>query len=213
MILNELQIIERLTRDDQSRLSIKPIISLKHQLGASSIDLRLGTEFKVIRRQEYTHLDPLRETGLIELDVKKYTEDVVIRFHPQYGGFVLHPGEFALGSTLEYICLPNDLAGRLEGRSSWSRMGLMVHVSGGFIDPGYHGTITFELCNTGRVPLQLFVGLRLAQLAFYEISESLTPYSEKGESKYFGQATTASSRFYKDYEFDVLRKLNESKVM
>ena len=169
MILNELQIIERLSRDDKTRISIKPLIYLRGQLGPSSIDVRLGTEFKVIRRQQYTHLDPLRKKQDIELDVKKYTEEVLVRFHPKYGGFVLHPGEFALGSTLEYICLPNDLAARLEGRSSWSRIGLQVHVTGGFIDPGFCGTITFELCNLGKVPLPLYVGLRVAQLAFYDV--------------------------------------------
>lgn len=210
MILNELQIIERLSRPDVTRISIKPLIDLRGQLGPSSIDVRLGTEFKVIRRQQYTHLDPSEKTReKIGLDVKKYTEEVLVRFHPQYGGFVLHPGEFALGSTLEYICLPNDLAGRLEGRSSWSRVGLQVHVTGGFIDPGFHGTITFELCNLGTVPITLYVGLRVAQLAFYEVLESLEPYPEKMYSKYFGQAGTGASRFYKDYEFDILRKLRK----
>lgn len=208
MILNELQIIERLTRDDETGISIKPLIDLKRQLGPSSIDVRLGTEFKVIRRQEYTHLDPSKKSlAQTERDVKRYTEEVLVRFHPRYGGFVLHPGEFALGSTIEYICLPNDLAARLEGRSSWSRIGLMVHVTGGFIDPGFHGTITFELCNLGKVPLQLYVGLRVAQLAFYEISESLKPYPEKMHSKYFGQAGTVASHLYADYEFDILRKI------
>lgn len=207
MILNELQIIERLSRPDETRISIKPLIDLKSQLGPSSIDIRLGTEFKVIRRQEYAHLNPLKNKEKVKLDVKKYTEEVLVRFHPKYGGFVLHPGEFALGSTLEYICLPNDLAGRLEGRSSWSRIGLQVHVTGGFIDPGFRGTITFELCNLGTVPITLYVGLRLAQLAFYEISESLKPYPEKMYPKYFGQAGTEASRFYEDYEFDILRKL------
>ena len=210
MILNDLQIIERLTRDNETRISIKPLIDLESQLGPSSIDVRLGTEFKVIRRQEYTHLNLLDDKKEAELDVKKYTEEVLVRFHPKYEGFVLHPGEFALGSTLEYICLPNDLAARLEGRSSWSRIGLMVHVTGGFIDPGFHGTITFELCNLGKVPLQLYVGLRVAQLAFYETSESLKPYPKKMRPKYFGQAGTIASRFYEDYEFDILRKLKSS---
>lgn len=210
MILNELQIIERLSRDDKTRISIKPLIDLKRQLGPSSIDVRLGTEFKVIRRQEYTHLDPSRtETRKIELDVKKYTDEVLVRFHPRYDGFVLHPSEFALGSTLEYICLPNDLAARLEGRSSWSRIGLQVHVTGGFIDPGFHGTVTFELCNMGKVPIVLYVGLRVAQVAFYEVLESLKPYAEKMYSKYAGQAGTGASRFYADYEFDILRELRE----
>lgn len=211
MILNELQIIERLTRTDETRIKIKPLIDLKHQLGPSSIDVRLGTEFRVIRRQEYTHLDPSskKSPAQIERDVKRYTEEVLVRFHPKYGGFVLHPGEFALGSTLEYISLPNDIAARLEGRSSWSRIGLMVHVTGGFIDPGFHGTITFELCNLGKVPILLYVGLRLAQLAFYEVLESLRPYPEKIYQKYAGQAGTGVSRFYEDYEFDILRQLHK----
>lgn len=107
MILNELQIIERLTRDNETRISIKPLIDLKSQLGPSSIDLRLGTEFKVIRRQEYTHLDPLKAKQKVELDVKKYTEEILVRFHPKYEGFVLHPGKFTLGSTLVFGMKPN----------------------------------------------------------------------------------------------------------
>jgi len=209
VILNELQIIERLTRADESGIVIKPIINLKNQLGPSSIDVRLGSEFKVIRRQRYTHLDPVRveEVKQIERDVKRYTEEVLVRIHPKYGGFVLHPGEFALGSTLEYICLPNDLAARLEGRSSWSRLGLQIHITGGFIDPGFRGSITFEFCNLGTVPVLLYVGLRVGQLAFYEILESLKPYSEKVRPKYARQVGTGTSLYYEDSEWAILRKL------
>lgn len=209
MILNELQILERLSRQDRTRIVIKPLVDLRRQLGPSSIDVRLGTEFKVIKHQRYAHLDPLEDPRSLERDVKRYTEEVSARFRPQNGGFVLHPGEFALGSTLEYVCLPNDLVARLEGRSSWSRIGLQIHTTAGFIDPGFQGTVTFELCNLGSVPVTLYVGTRVAQLAFYEAVESLKPYGEKMYSKYFRQAGTVPSRFYEDYEFEILRKLRD----
>lgn len=210
MLLNELEIVERLTRDDETRISLKPLIDLRSQLGPSSIDVRLGTEFQVIKPQQYTHLDPAKEDEeKVRLRIMRYTDHIQARFHPRYGGFVLHPGEFALGSTLEYINLPRDIAARLEGRSSWSRIGLQVHVTGGFIDQGFCGAVTFELCNLGKVPLQLYVGLRVAQLAFYETTTTLKSYPEKTYTKYGGQASTGSSQLYKDKEFECLRKLQE----
>jgi dCTP deaminase len=205
MLLNELQIVERITRNDRKRIIVTPIIDLKAQLGPSSLDVRLGSHFRIVKSQLDTHLNPLQPEEFIERDVSRYTELLTVSENPKNGGFVLHPGTFVLASTLEYIRLPNDIAARLEGRSSWARIGLLVHATAGFVDQGYSGTLTFELCNLGTMPIKLFVGLRLAQLCFYQTAESLLPYSKKPYAKYAGQIGPAPSYFYKEPEFETLR--------
>lgn len=209
MLLNEIQIIERLTRNDRRKIVVTPIIDLRAQLGPSSLDIRLGSSFRVVKSQLYTHLNPTKQEEKIERDVKRYTELLTVSGDPLKGGFILHPGTFVLASTLEYIRLPNDITARLEGRSSWARIGLLVHATAGFVDQGYSGTLTFELCNLGSMPIKLFVGLRLAQICFYETMESLHPYSERPYQKYMGQIGPAASSFYKEPEFETLRHLLE----
>lgn len=207
--LNELEIIERLTRDhdDPRRLTIAPIVDLESQIGASSIDVHLGTEFRITKQQLYTHLNLFEEKSELERQTVRYMELVTIRGHPKHGGFILHPGHFALGSTLQYVCLPDDLSARLEGRSSWGRLGLQIHSTAGLIDPGFKGTITYELTNLGTAPIVLYAGLRVGQLAFYTINESLLGYSKKRYSKYQFQTGPAPSRFYEDKEIEILRSL------
>ena len=205
MLLNELQIVDRLTRSDRKRIIVTPIIDLKAQLGPSSLDVRLGSNFRIVKSQLYTHLDPTKQEEKIERDVRRYTELLTVSEDPQKNGFILHPGTFVLASTLEYIRLPNDITARLEGRSSWARIGLLVHTTAGFVDQGYSGTLTFELCNLGMIPIQLFVGLRIAQICFYETAESMHPYAKKPSAKYMGQIGPAASAFYKDPEFQILR--------
>ncbi len=205
MLLNELQIVDRLTRSDRKRIVVTPIIDLKAQLGPSSLDVRLGSNFRIVKSQLYTHLEPTKPKEEIERDVNKYTEMLTVSEDPLEGGFVLHPGTFVLASTLEYIRLPNDITARLEGRSSWARIGLLVHTTAGFVDQGYSGTLTFELCNLGSIPIKLFVGLRLAQICFYETMESLHPYAKRPYAKYMSQIGPAASAFYKDPEFQILR--------
>jgi dCTP deaminase len=207
MLLNELQIIERLTRNDRKKIVVTPIINLRDQLGPSSLDVRLGSNFRIVKSQLYTHLDPTQREEVIERDVKRYTELLMVSEDPQKKGFILHPGTFVLASTLEYIRLPNDITARLEGRSSWARIGLLIHATAGFVDQGYSGTLTFELFNLGSIPIQLFVGLRLAQLCFYETAETLHPYVKRPYAKYMGQIGPAPSYFYKDPEFKKLRDL------
>jgi len=205
MVLNELQIIDRLTRRDRKQVIVTPILDLKAQLGPSSLDVRLGSNFRIVQSQRYTHLEPKRSEEELERQVKNYTELIIVSDDKNDAGFVLHPGIFALASTLEYIRLPNDIAARLEGRSSWARLGLMVHATAGFVDQGFSGTLTFELFNLGTIPIKLFVGLRLAQLCFFETNESLRPYTQKPYAKYRSQFGTSASSFYKDPEFQVLR--------
>lgn len=210
MLLNELQIVERLTRNDRKRIVITPIIDLRAQLGSSSLDVRLGSNFRIVKSQLYTHLDPTKQEEEIERDVERYTELLTVSEDPRKNGFILHPRTFVLASTLEYIRLPNDITARLEGRSSWARIGLLVHATAGCVDQGYSGTLTYELYNLGSIPIQLFIGLRLAQLCFYETEESLHPYAKRPYAKYMGQFGPAPSYFYKEPEFRKLRSSLET---
>ena len=210
MLLNDLQIIDRLTRSDRKRIVVNPIIDLNAQLGPSSLDVRLGSNFRIVKSQLHTHLEPTKPEEEIERDVSNYTEMITVSEDPFKGGFVLHPGTFVLASTLEYIRLPNDITARLEGRSSWARIGLLVHATAGFVDQGYSGTLTFELCNLGLTPIKLYVGLRLAQLCFYQTMESLHPYANRPYAKYMGQIGPAPSYFYKEPEFRILRGLRKT---
>ena len=113
---------------------------------------------------------------------------------------MLHPGEFALASTLEYISLPLDIAGRLEGRSSIGRLGLQVHATAGFVDPGFYGTLTFELINSGRIPLTLSPGERLGQICFFRVLDVQVGYADKLYAKYFGSHGVELSKKHADPE-------------
>src|SRR5690606_13186643 len=128
----------------------------------SSIDVRLDRWFRVFNNTKYTHIDPSQQqdelTSLVEV--------------PDGEPFVLHPGEFVLASTLEVVTLPNDLAGRLEGKSSLGRLGLLTHSTAGFIDPGFSGHITLELSNVANLPITLWRGLKIGQLCLFRLSSS-----------------------------------------
>ena len=201
MILSETEILRRLYCDRD--LVITPILNPAKQIGPTSIDLRLGTEFKVPRTARHTHLEPRRPLSEIRREVERLTDTV--RIGPEEP-FVLHPGEFALASTLEYICLPTTLAARLEGRSTWGRLGLQVHSTAGFVDPGFEGILTFELQNMGKLPLKLFAGIRIGQICFFHCAATTIPYKRRPGSKYAEKIGSVSSLFFEDYEFGVIRE-------
>jgi dCTP deaminase len=208
MILNELQITKRmLDEDPKRRIILTPIIDAQQQFGPSSIDLRLGTRFKVAMNTRYTHIDPLSDKE--NMRRATYTRDVYVG---PLKCFVLHPGEFALGSTLEFIRLPHDIAARLEGRSTWGRLGLQIHSTAGFVDPGFRGALTFELQNAGKVPISLYAGMRVAQISFYESKESQLPYGRKKYAKYSDKMGTVGSKYDEDPEFTMFRKLKKEKL-
>ena len=152
----------------------------------ASVDLRLARSFRVFSRHRHTHIDPLRgQEGLTEL--------VEVE---EGGRFALHPGEFVLGSTLERVRVPADLVGRLEGKSSLGRVGLIIHSTAGYIDPGFEGQITLELSNVAAVPILLYPGMRVAQISFLTMTTAAErPYASPGlESKYQGQVGPTESR-------------------
>jgi len=200
MVLSDREIVESLLKRE---IIVTPLMNAKKQIGSSSIDVRLGTEFKLIRLIKQTHFD-LSRREKIGRQVLEYTEIVHVR---PLEAFILHPGEFALGSTLEYIVLPNNIAGRLEGRSTWGRAGLQVHSTAGLIDPGYEGILTFELHNMGKLPLPLYAGVRIAQIIFHRCTPVTQSYVAKSEPKYAKSTEIKDTTFYEEYEYQQIQKL------
>lgn len=162
---------------------------------ASSWDFRLGKHFKVYKKSNLAILDPFKMDSMEDL-TKLYTID-----EPGVP-FVVHPGDFVLGVTYEKVKLPDDLVARVEGRSSLGRLGIIVHSTAGFIDAGFEGTITLEITNINNVPVALYPGMRVCQLAFETMSSPAeVPYSMKASSKYQGQELPQESRISNDPEF------------
>jgi dCTP deaminase len=158
----------------------------------SSVDVRVDRFFRVFRNARYPYIDvktPMEElTELVEID------------DPE--PFILHPGEFVLGSTLERVTLPDDLVARLEGKSSLGRLGLLIHSTAGFIDPGWDGHVTLELSNVANLPITIYVGMKIGQLSFVQMTEaSETPYGSAAlGSKYKGQTGPTPSRYWQNFE-------------
>ncbi len=153
----------------------------------ASIDLRLGNTFRVFHNYKVTAID-LRETP------SNLTERIEVGDEEP---FVIHPGEFCLGRTLEHVELPDDIVARIEGKSSIGRLGLIVHATAGFCDPGWRGTLTLELNNLTRVPIRLYAGLAIAQLSFMTLdAPALKPYGHEDlGSHYQGQVEATESRY------------------
>jgi dCTP deaminase len=152
----------------------------------SSVDVRLDRFFRVFENHRYAVIDPsVEQPGLTRM------------VEPEGGEpFILHPGEFVLGSTLEAVSLPDDVAARLEGKSSLGRLGLLVHSTAGFIDPGFTGHVTLELSNVASLPVKLWPGMKIGQLCFFQLSSPAEePYGNKANgSRYQGQRGPTPSR-------------------
>ena len=174
---------------DSGRLVLEPFDDVMVQ--PSSIDVRLDRFFRVFNNTRYTHIDPSSQQ-----------DDLTSLVEPQGDEpFVLHPGEFVLGSTFELVTLPDDLAGRLEGKSSLGRLGLLTHSTAGFIDPGFSGHITLELSNVANLPITLWPGMKIGQLCLFRLSSSAEfPYgSAQAGSRYQGQRGPTPSRAYLNF--------------
>jgi dCTP deaminase len=197
MLLSEIDVARRLLDpDDKKRLVITPIVNAREQFGPSSFDVHLGTDFRQLENLNKSSI--LLDRELSKEDEALYTTKVLLS---AANSVYLHPGEFVLAATLEYFKFPDDLAGRIEGRSSWGRLGLLVHATAGFVDPGYEGALTFELSNVGRLPIELKPGLRLGQVCFFQMSRpSLIPYAKKHRAKYLGAPGVQGSRAHADPE-------------
>ena len=171
------------------RLRVEPLGDSAVQ--PASVDLRLGRQLLVFQN----HLEPYID---VKQDMAHLTAPVEI---DEINPFVLHPGEFVLGMTLEYVELPDDLVGRLDGKSSLGRLGLVVHSTAGFVDPGWQGNLTLELSNLATLPIYLYYGMKSSQISFMRLSSPAEqPYGSKGlGSKYQGQRGPTASRFFQGF--------------
>jgi dCTP deaminase len=160
----------------------------------SSVDVHVDRYFRVFRNDTTPYIDPKRAqedlTELVEVEDDK--------------AFILHPGEFVLGSTRERVALGTDLVARLEGKSSLGRLGLLIHSTAGFVDAGWDGHLTLELSNVANLPIAIYPGMKIGQVSFLRMtSEAETPYgSETAGSKYKGQRGPTPSRYYLNFERD-----------
>ncbi len=176
------------TRIQAGDIKLEPFDPLAIQ--PCSVDVRLGQEFLVFRNNGRTHIDPFEDMS-----------DLMERVIPKNGDpFVLHPGEFALADTWEHVTVPTDLVARVEGKSSLARLGIIVHTTAGFIDAGFNGTVTLELANMATLPITLYPGMKIGQLAFETLlSPAEVPYGTgKLGSKYLGQTGPTASQYFKN---------------
>jgi dCTP deaminase len=163
-------------------------------LQPSSVDLHLDRSFRVFRNNRYPYID-------VRAPQPDLTELLTIQDDEP---FILHPGEFVLGQTLEWVELPNDLVARLEGKSSLGRLGLLIHSTAGYVDPGWKGNLTLELSNVANLPIALYHGMRIGQISFFEMSSPVDrPYgSPELRSRYQGQKEPTASAFHQDFVQD-----------
>jgi dCTP deaminase len=174
---------------EEGRIEIDPYDS--GLLQPSSVDVRVDRYFRVFRNNLYPFID-----------VKQAQEDLTELVEVDGDPFILHPGEFVLGSTLERVRLPDDLVARLEGKSSLGRLGLLIHSTAGFIDPGWDGHVTLELSNVANLPITIYPEMKIGQLSFMELTEAAaSPYGSGAiGSKYQGQKGPTPSRYYRNFE-------------
>ena len=186
MLLSDRDILAEI---DAKRVQLDPFDAAMVQ--PSSVDVRLDRFFRVFENHRYPHIDPAEEQPDLTRMVEPAGEEP----------FILHPGEFVLGSTYELVSLPDDVAARLEGKSSLGRLGLLTHSTAGFIDPGFSGHVTLELSNVATLPIKLWPGMKIGQLCFFRLSSPAEhPYgSAKYGSRYQGQRGPTPSRSFKNF--------------
>jgi dCTP deaminase len=157
----------------------------------SSVDLRCDSVFRVFENHKYALIDPKAQQEDLTTEVAATPDQP----------FMLHPGEFVLGSTLEVVGLADDIVARLEGKSSLGRIGLLIHSTAGFIDPGFKGQVTLELSNVANLPIAIYPGMKIGQVSFYQLTTAAeNPYGSPGSgSKYQGQSGPTPSRIHKDF--------------
>ena len=169
------------------KIVIKPLPDLKTQLGSCSIDLKLGNSFRVFEHSRHAYIDPFK---------KDISDDVTREITIKKGEpFIIQPGDFVLATTIEYLEVPDDLTGRLEGRSSIGRLGVVIHSTAANIECGFRGHITLELANMGKMPVALYPNMRICSLSFEQLSSPAeVPYYKKKMAKYVGQKGPGESK-------------------
>jgi dCTP deaminase len=175
---------------ESGRVRIRPYDPA--DLQPSSVDLHLDRSFRVFRNNRYPYID-------VRAPQPDLTEMIQVADDEP---FILHPGEFVLGQTLEWVELPDDVVARLEGRSSLGRLGLLIHSTAGYVDPGWKGNLTLELSNVANLPIALYFAMSIGQISFFKMSSAAErPYGSRGlGSKYQGQSQPTASAFHEDFE-------------
>lgn len=168
-------------------IRITPQPDLAAQLGSNSLDLRLGNSFRVFEHSKYAYIDPFDTASNAAV-----TRELMVQENER---FIIQPGDFVLGTTIEYVEIPDDMTGRLEGRSSIGRLGIVIHSTAGSIECGFQGKITLEIANMGKMPVALYPGMRICALSFEKLSSpAAVPYYKKKSAKYANQAGPGESR-------------------
>ena len=175
---------------EAGRIEVEPLGD--NAIQPSSIDLRLASQFRIFRNHTRGIID-------VKEDLSDLTEMVEM---PGEEPFILHPGEFVLGSTLERVKVPNDLVARIEGKSSLGRLGLLIHSTAGFVDAGWNGQLTLELSNVASLPITLYPGMKIGQMSFMQMTtEADNPYgSGEVRSKYQDQVGPVASRYWENFD-------------
>ena len=192
MLLSDRDIRAEITA---GRVAVEPFAESMVQ--PSIVDVRLDRFFRVFENHKYSVIDP-------SIEQSELTREVIVEPNEH---FILHPGEFVLASTYEIITLPDDIAGRLEGKSSLGRLGLLTHSTAGFIDPGFSGHITLELSNVANLPVKLFPGMKIGQLCLIKLSSPAEhPYgSAVYASRYQGQRGPTASRSWINFHQTIIQ--------
>lgn len=187
MVLSDRTIKEKVAA---GRIVIDPLD--ERDIQPASVDLHLDRRLLVFRNSTAPYID-------LRADLPSLTEQIEI---DNDAPFILHPGEFVLASTLEHVELPTDIVGRLEGKSSLGRIGLLIHSTAGYVDPGWKGRLTLELTNVARLPVTLYSGMRIGQISFLTLTTDVDrPYGSRGlGSRYQGQADPTASRIHLDFD-------------
>jgi len=174
---------------EAGRIALEPFD--EGMIQPSSVDVRVDRRFRVFHNARYPYID-------VRQPMEELTEAVEVTDSEP---FILHPGEFVLGQTLEWVELPNDLVARLEGKSSLGRLGLLIHSTAGYVDPGWKGNLTLELSNVANLPIALYHGMKIGQISFFKMSSAVDrPYgSPELGSKYQGQSEPTASAFHRDF--------------
>lgn len=173
------------------KIKITPSPDLKTQLGSCSIDLRLGNTFRVFEHSRHAYIDPFKKSISDEV-----TREIRIKNKEP---FIIQPGDFVLATTVEEIQVPDDLTGRLEGRSSIGRLGVVIHSTAANIECGFRGHITLELANMGKMPVALYPDMRICSISFEQLSSPAdVPYYKKKSAKYIGQKGPGESKISKE---------------
>ena len=164
----------------------------------ASVDLHLDKKLLIFNNSSAPFID-------LKKELPDLNEPIIIQGDEP---FIIHPGDFVLGSTLEKITIPNDMVARIEGKSSLGRLGLLIHSTAGFVDPGFSGNLTLELANVSRLPITLYYGMRIGQISFQQmVSEAEKPYgSPELKSRYQGQLDPTESRVFEDFEKQISKK-------